>query len=108
MGTNHCVYAHASFDELFMQQILFKHLLCARDCGYYGEQKQLSPCYHGTDSVAEEIAITDVCVSDSASGEVEGVREHRAIASTTQVTRWRALGFQRKKHLEPEKCLDIG
>ena len=76
--------------------ILIKHLLCARDCGYSGEQKQLSPCYHGTDSVAEETAITDVCVCvyvcvcvcvcvcacvwNSTSGEGEGVREHRAIS----------------------------
>ena len=50
-----------------------------------------------------------VCVS-----EIPWVGKSRVLGSTgqlqptTQVTQWRALGFQRKKHLEPEKCLEIG
>lgn len=75
------------------------------------DKNSYNPRYHGTDGVAEKTAITDTCVCVC---EIPPVGKSRVLGSTgqlqptTQVTLWRALGFQREKHLEPEKCLEIG
>lgn len=61
------------------------------------DKNSYNPRYHGTDGVAEKTAITDmcvcVCVWNPTSGEVKGVREHRAIATNHSSNLMEGLRF---------------